>query len=190
LVGLIADEVLRALMLKEISNVYGISEEILSRSIKPEKPKKPMAAYAGRIASSRNELEEEIVRLLLSNPHLIERVTDEIDPDGFSDDHLGDILRAAMELYGKSSPESYFSKLVDRIESDESRQTLTRLMNSGQEFGDPETTLSEYMTRLREVYRDVQLSEYMARLRDAKAAGDNDEIEELLSKINRLRQET
>ncbi len=190
LVGLIADEVLRALMLKEISNVYGISEEILSRSIKPEKPGRPVAAYAGRIASSKNDLEEEIVRLLLSNPHLIEQVTDEINPDDFTDNHLGDILRTAIRLIGNSPPDSYFSKLVDRIESDESRQTLTRLMNSGQEFGDPEITLAEYMIRLREVYRDVQLSEYMARLRDAQAAGDDDEIEELLSRINRLRQET
>ncbi len=189
LVASISDEVLRALMLKEISEVYGISEEILSRNITPEKPKIRTTAYSRRTASSKNELEEEIVRLLLSNPHLIERVIDDIDPDNFSDEHLGEILRTAIRLIGNSSPDSYFSKLVDKMNSEENRQTLTRLMNSGKEIGDPETALSEYLKRLAEVHRDIQISEYTSMLRKAQADGDEDKVKQLLSEINRLRQE-
>jgi DNA primase len=187
LVSLSLDEVSKALMLKELSEIYGIPESSLAEGMKAKKPKgsSPIEGKYSVIAN-RVGLERSILRLMISHPPLFEAASDTLKAEWFSTPEYGSIFRLVFMLEQEELATD-FASLVDKAGDDQVRVALTSLMDDESEPGDWETAFAEYLQKMKTAYRDDQIRKYTRQLQEAEKAEDSVEIEDLLAKINRLR---
>ncbi|MCK4657047.1 MAG: hypothetical protein KAT85_08425, partial [candidate division Zixibacteria bacterium] len=187
LVGLSLDEVSKALMLKELSNIYGIPEKSLIEGMKAEKPRDRSTTEAKySVIADRVGLERSILRLMISHPLLFEAASDTLKAEWFSTAEYGSIYRLTLMLREKGLTTD-FASLVDRADDDQVRVALTSLMDDESEPGDWETAFGEYLDKMKTAHRDDQIRHYTRQLQEAEKAEDSIEIQDLLAKINRLR---
>jgi DNA primase len=187
LVSLSLDEVSKALMLKELSDIYGIPEESLIEGLKTEKPKDRSTAEAKySVIANRVGLERNILRLIISHPSLLEAATDTLKAEWFSTAEYESIYGLALMLREEGLTTD-FASLVDRAGDDQVRAAITSLMDDESEPGDWETAFTEYLEKLKTACRDDRIRQYTRQLKEAEKAEDSGEIQELLARINRLR---
>ena len=190
MVSLTSDDVSRALMLKELSEIYGIPEELLMKSlqtVRSVETKTTQPKYT--VLADRPQLEKKILRLVISHPQLLDIASSKLQPDWFITPEYTSIYKLALMLKEKGL-ESDFASMVDKIDDAKVRTVLTSLMEEEPESSDWEKIFSEYFEKLQKAHRDGKIREYTERLREAEQSGDSAEVQELLEKINHLRDET
>jgi DNA primase len=189
LVSLAPDEVLRELLLKELSIVYDVSEAALRNSIEVES--KPISAeirprYLAH--PDRNQLERKILRLIVSHSELLDAAAANLDPALFSDTDFREIFNLAMLLREDGIPAD-FASLVGKLASDGSKSVLTSLIADEEEKGDWDKTFADYLASLKRASRDDRIRELTLRMIEASKRDDGSEADRILNEINKLRGE-
>lgn len=187
LVSMAPDEIARALMLKELSELYDISVDLLTKGVSPEatKPEKPFQPRYTAIAN-RPELERNVLRLILTHPSLFQDSSNGLQEKLFSSPQHREIFNIATRLHAENR-EADFASVVDSATDEHTRSTLTGLLAVEAESGDWELAFQEYMQKLKQAYRDDRIRQLTAQLHEARSTGDTDESDALINEINRLR---
>jgi len=187
LVSMAPDEIARALMLKELSELYDISVDLLTKGISPEatKPERPFQPKYTAIAN-RPELERNILRLILAHPSLFQDESNGLEEKLFNSPEHREIFNIASKLRAESR-EADFASVVDSATDEHTRSTLTGLLTAEAESGDWELAFQEYMQKLKQAYRDDRIRQLTSQLHEARNTGDTDESDALIKEINRLR---
>jgi DNA primase len=190
LAGLASDEVTRALMLKELSDLYEITEESLVKGMEAEVSTERVPAQPRYSAvANRPGLERSILALLISHPPLLDSASDVLKAEWFSQAEYQSIYRLMLMLREEGRATDIAS-LIDKIADETVLATLTSLMNDGGEPSDWETAFAEYLRKLKTAHRDDRIRTYTRQLQEAEKSGDTEEVRDLLDKINFLRSES
>jgi DNA primase len=189
LVSLAPDEVLRELLLKELSVVYDVSEAALRRSIETEsRPVNAEIRPRYLAHPDRNQLERKILRLIVSHSELLDAAAANLDSALFSDTDFREIFNLAMLLREDGIPAD-FASLVGKLASDGSKSVLTSLIADEEEKGDWDKTFADYLASLKRASRDDRIRELTLRMIEASKRDDGSEADRILNEINKLRGE-
>ncbi len=186
-IGMVTDEVTRALMLKELSDLYELPEDALAKGI-PALKDRAIERRGYTVVTDRGQLERRLLELILSDVYLFEDAVKELDADWFETEQMRAIYEKAVEIHDAGSSLN-FSSLVESMEDEEHMRILTSMMDDSDDVIDREKAYREYMTRLRNSRRDAQIRKYTHLLKEAEKSGDADEISRILDILNHLRRE-
>jgi DNA primase len=189
LVSLTSDEVVRALMLKELSEIYGIPKESLAKGLDAEsRPERHPAETKYTARADRDGLEKSVLGLMISHPPLLDTASGIVKAEWFSTAEYEATYRLMLMLREEGRATD-FSSLVDKVADENVLAVLTSLMDDESEPTDWETAFAEYVQKLRTAFRDEKIRELTRQLQEAERAGDSTEVRDLLERINRLRGE-
>ncbi len=189
LVRLAPDEVNRALMLKELSGLFGMTEESLLKALEAESPAERAPAPPRYSAvANRPGLERSILALLITHAPLLDSASDILRADWFSQAEYKSIYQLMLMLRDEGRATDMAS-IIDKVADEKVLATLTSLVNDEGNSGDWETTFAEYVRKLKTAYRDETIRIFTRQLQEAEKSGDIEEVRGLLERINRLRSE-
>ena len=189
LVGLAPDDVMKALMLKELSDIYGITEDML-RSAMPKTERRPVEArpVTYRVDTNRPQLERSVLVLLVSHPSLLQTSENLPEADWFENAEYRDLYAQAVKSI-EDGNEPDFAAMVGKAETESIRKELTALLIEDNDVSDWETAFGEFVQKLKAAYRDKKIRQLSTELAQAEESGNEATVKSLIETINELRNE-
>ncbi len=169
----IDDEISKELFIKEISEIFGISEHAIRSKIRPKR-KKADTKTTQNLVLNRFEEERNLICLLLNNKFLYKNVAQEIDSTYFFSDEYRNIYKLMQEHIEDMKQ---ISTLLDMTEDDLIKNDITELM-----------MLQTPDIAVEELIKNLKLRKYQTELKDInKRILENPKDRELFSQKNELR---
>jgi len=150
------------------------------------------AEEAKVVPTSKNYRNSEIhlLGLAVSDKALCSKIKKELGFDKFRDGNIKTVISIVDELFAKGEKEINPGKLISRFrEGKDERDAITQAVAKAEITQDAEKALRECMTCVRKENKEEELKELTQRLKEAQRNKNNDEINELVSKISGVHKE-
>ena len=150
------------------------------------------AEEAKVVPTSKNYRNSEIhlLGLAVSDKALCSKIKKELGFDKFRDGNIKTVISIVDELFAKGEKEINPGKLISRFrEGKDERDAITQAVAKAEITQDAEKALRECMTCVRKENKEEELKELTQRLKEAQRSKNNDEINELVSKISGVHKE-
>jgi DNA primase len=183
--------VLKAEYLRLIADRLAVSEAVIQRQLQQEahRPGRPRSASpppAPLTLSQSHSLEENILRMMIQHPEMIEEVKESGAIDCFQETGLRSIAEVVTQV--SCSPEGDFSAGVvhEQLPDPELKDCFTRLLLDPYDLNDARMHLRDWLDALRKRDHKQRQSDLREALRQAEQSGDQVKIRKLVAEIQGL----
>jgi len=184
------NEVLKSEYLKRLAEELSIREESLWQELAKIKEPKLSSNFnqplAKKLPLSINPTEKLLIKLMLQEADLINRVKDNLEPADFRDERVSGIVSAMFELIDQGK-EIEPNKLMNCIESDEALQIIreSTFMPEISE-GDKEKIIDDCIRRLKSERLKFKREQLHDEIKAAQVMGDDEKLNRLMQQFHDL----
>ncbi len=182
LIAKVSNSVERMEYLSLLAEKTKVAEQALQRELSKLQPKGsrvPREPMQSPLTLSLTRGERELIRLMLEDPSVIEKVKEEVSPEDFTEEALGEIacfLFALQEKGVQVTP----SQLIDLLPHPELKERVTQLLLLSIPMENRNQLLQDYLSVMRGKRIKQQVEEIKRRVEAAEKRGDSVESARLL----------
>ncbi len=184
------NEILRSEYLKRLSEELIVREESLWQELAKVKESKPFAGFdqpaAKKPPLSINPTEKLLIKLMLQEADLINRVKENLEPADFRDERISGIVSAMFELIDQGK-EIEPNKLMNYIEGDEALQIIresTFMPEVSEE--NKEKIIDDCIKRLKSERLKFKKEQLHDEIKAAQIIGDDEKLGRLMQQFHDL----
>lgn len=184
------NEVLRSEYLKRLAEELNVREESLWQELAKIKDSKPSVNFnlptEKKLPLSINPTEKLLIKLMLEEADLINRVKQDLEPADFRDERISGIVSAMFELIDEGK-EIGPNKLMNCIESDEALQII-RESTFMPEISDDnkEKIIDDCIRRLKAERVKFKRQQLHEQIKAAQVIGDDEKLNRLMQQFHDL----
>ncbi len=185
-----SNAILRGEYTKRLSEEIKIPEHYILEELNKLKPNTAISALtvevAKKPASEINPAEKLLIKFMLDEKELIERIMQELDPSDFQDARTGKIVSVMHDLFkqGKSFAPSV---LMNYLSEDDASQLVCESMFIPELSGqDREKAVTDCIQRIKVQRKKAKREELHLLIRNAQSCGDEEKLNTLIQEFHNL----
>ena len=187
------DAVRRDLLLREVSERLSVDEQALRHDLqasmrRPQQPRKAVAEPSPTAVPDPPRHELEFMGLLLNFPQLIPETVREFVPDSLTDARTQALCRTLFDhhAHGKAID---LGMIISELEDDTLARLAAQCAAQGFDEEQVERQWRDYLLYFQESVLEKRIENELQALDQASRSSNNDEVERILKKINKLKKD-
>jgi DNA primase len=187
-VARVEDPIRSSLDLRRLSELSGIAEFALTRSLERARSGKGSEVETPADTSPCDKLEKSIVSILVGLPEYAERVLETVKPADFTDPRMRLITETVLDRRSRNLAADA-GALVSAVEDEPTRKLLIECSVGEELAGDAERIVEDHIVCMRRRIITRRIADLRRQIQTAEGQGDRERLKDLLSKRQDLAQD-